>query len=90
MSLTATHPVNGTNGAAVSIAGSGKLADNIVHFARVLRNAGLPVGPGQVLDALEAAQAGCLQSRMDFYWMLHAVFVKRREHLAIFDQAFQA
>ncbi|MEM7428574.1 MAG: VWA domain-containing protein [Pseudomonadota bacterium] len=81
---------NGANGSAVSIAGSGKLAENIAHFARVLRKAGLPVGPGQVLVALEAAQAGCLQSRMDFYWMLHSVFVKRREHLAIFDQAFQA
>lgn len=88
--MTAGFPSNGSNGAPVSIAGTGKLADNIVHFARVLRNAGLPVGPGQVLDALEAAQAGCLQERMDFYWMLHAVFVKRREHLAIFDQAFQA
>ena len=34
---------------------SGKLAANIMHFARVLREAGLPVGPGHVLDALDAA-----------------------------------
>jgi uncharacterized protein len=34
---------------------SGKLAENIMHFARVLRKAGLPVGPGAVLDALDAA-----------------------------------
>ncbi len=81
---------NGANGSAMIIAGSGKLAENIVHFGRILRNAGLPVGPGQVLDALGAAQTGCLQSRMDFYWMLHSVFVKRREHRAIFDHAFQA
>ena len=67
---------------------SGKLAVNIMHFARVLREAGLPVGPGQVLDALDAANCGCLRSRDDFYWTLHAVFVKRREHREIFDQAF--
>ena len=67
---------------------SGKLAGNIMHFARVLREAGLPVGPGHVLDALDAAQAGSLRSREDFYWTLHAVFVKRREHKELFDQAF--
>ncbi len=67
---------------------SGRLALNIMHFARVLREAGLPVGPGHVLDALDAAQAGSLRSREDFYWTLHAVFVKRREHKELFDQAF--
>src|SRR6267142_2393033 len=30
------------------------LADNIVYFARALRAAGMPVGPGAVLDALQA------------------------------------
>lgn len=67
---------------------NGKLAENIMHFARVLREAGIPVGPGSVLDALDAAMAGPLQRREDFYWMLHAVFVKRREQREIFDQAF--
>jgi uncharacterized protein with von Willebrand factor type A (vWA) domain len=67
---------------------SGKLAENIMHFARVLREAGIPVGPGAVLDALDAAMAGPLRKREDFYWMLHAVFVKRREHRELFDQAF--
>jgi uncharacterized protein len=59
-----------------------------MHFARVLREAGIPVGPGLVLDALDAAQAGPLRKREDFYWTLHAVFVKRREHNELFDQAF--
>jgi uncharacterized protein with von Willebrand factor type A (vWA) domain len=67
---------------------TGKLAENIMHFARVLREAGIPVGPGSVLDALDAAMAGPLQRREDFYWMLHAVFVKRREQREVFDQAF--
>ncbi len=67
---------------------SGRLAFNIMHFARVLREAGLPVGPGHVIDALDAAMMGTLRSREDFYWTLHAVFVKRREQKEIFDQAF--
>ncbi|MGQ0485944.1 MAG: vWA domain-containing protein [Hyphomicrobiales bacterium] len=67
---------------------SGKLAANIMHFARVLREAGLPVGPGSVIDALDAAQCGSLGTREDFYWTLHSVFVKRRDHKELFDQAF--
>jgi len=67
---------------------SGKLAENIMHFGRVLREAGIPVGPGAVLDALDAAQSGSLRTREDFYWTLHAVFVKRRDQREVFDQAF--
>jgi uncharacterized protein len=67
---------------------SGHLAENVMHFARVLREAGIPVGPGLVLDALDAAVAGPLRKREDFYWTLHSVFVKRREHKDLFDQAF--
>ncbi|MBI3672639.1 MAG: VWA domain-containing protein [Rhizobiales bacterium] len=59
-----------------------------MHFARVLRQAGLPVGPGAVIDALDAALSGSLHTRDDFYWTLHAVFVKRRDHKELFDQAF--
>ena len=60
--------------------GGGKLAENIMHFARVLRGAGLPVGSGQVLDGIEAAQTGCLRNKTDFHAALHSVFVKRHEH----------
>ena len=67
---------------------SGKLAENIMHFARILRQAGLPIGSGAVLDALDAAQSGTLREREDFYWTLNAIFVKRREHQEIFEQAF--
>ena len=66
----------------------GKLAENIMHFARVLREAGIPVGPGAVIDALDAAMSGSLRTRDDFYWTLHAVFVKRRDQRELFDQAF--
>lgn len=65
-----------------------RLAENIVHFARVLRRAGLAVGPQQVLDAIEAVKLGGLRSRRDFYWLLHATLIKRHEQHEIFDQAF--
>jgi len=65
-----------------------KLAENIMHFARVLRRAGLPVGPGQVLDAVGAVVASGIGFRADFYWTLHAVFVKSRQQRVLFDQAF--
>jgi hypothetical protein len=68
---------------------AGRLAENIVYFARALRAAGIPVGPGAVLDALAAVQAAGVGTREDFYWTLHAVFVKRHEHSALFDQAFR-
>jgi uncharacterized protein with von Willebrand factor type A (vWA) domain len=67
----------------------GRLAENILYFARALRAAGLPVGPGAVLDALEAVNVAAIGDRDDFYWTLHAVFVKRREHSVLFDQAFK-
>lgn len=67
----------------------GRLAENIVYFARALRAAGIPVGPGAVLDALEALGVARIGTREDFYWTLHAVFVKRHEHTMLFDQAFR-
>ncbi len=65
-----------------------RLFENIMHFARVLRGAGLPIGPGQVLEAIAAVKAAGIGSRSDFYWTLHAVFVNRRDQRDIFDQAF--
>jgi uncharacterized protein len=69
--------------------GEGRLAENIVYFARALRAAGIPVGPGAILDALEALQAAGVGTRVDFYWTLHSVFIKRHEHSLLFDQAFR-
>jgi hypothetical protein len=67
----------------------GRLAENIVYFARALRAAGIPVGPGAVLDAVQAVGVAHVGTREDFYWTLHAVFVKRHEHSILFDQAFR-
>src|ERR1044072_7501423 len=66
----------------------GMLANNIVHFARTTRTAGLRDSPGRVLRAGEAVEAADLKKRGDFYWTLHSVFVNRRDQREIFDQAF--
>ena len=70
-------------------AADGRLAENIVYFARALRAAGIPVGPGAVLDALAAVRTAGVGTREDFYWTLHSVFVNRHEHTILFDQAFR-
>ncbi|WP_170586467.1 vWA domain-containing protein [Ruegeria arenilitoris] len=66
-----------------------KLAQNITHFARALRKAGLPIGPGRVVDAIRAVQAAGFTRKQDFYWTLHACFVNRPEHRTVFSQIFR-
>ena len=66
----------------------GQTADNLVGFARALRAAGVPVGPGAVIDAMNALQLIDIGNRTDVFATLEAVFVSRREHAAIFEQAF--
>ncbi|WP_108837649.1 VWA domain-containing protein [Tateyamaria sp. Alg231-49] len=66
-----------------------KLAGNIAHFARALRRAGVPIGPGRLIDAIEAVQAAGFTEKRDFYWTLHACFVSRPEHRAVFGQIFR-
>ena len=66
-----------------------KLAGNITHFARALRRAGLSIGPGRVVEAVEAVVAVGFTSRRDFYWTLHACFVNRPEQARVFAQIFR-
>src|SRR5947208_9465119 len=66
----------------------GRLVANLMHFGRTLRAAGLPVGPGKVLDAVAAVEAVGITDRRDFYWALHSVFVNRADQRVLFDQAF--
>ena len=67
----------------------GHLAENVMHFARVLRAAGMPVGPDRVHTALAALQVAGLERKRDFHAVLCACLVDRAEHRALFDQAFQ-
>ncbi len=75
--------------AALNLPIDGKLAHNITHFARALRKAGLPIGTGRVMDAVRAVQVAGFTRRDDFYWVLHACFVSRPEHRAVFGQVFR-
>ena len=49
------------------MADPGRLPDNIMHFARVLRAAGLPVGPGRVIEAIRAVEATGIDGRGVLY-----------------------
>jgi hypothetical protein len=66
-----------------------RLADNVLYFVRMLRAAGLPVGPAKVVDALAAVEAVGVENRTDFREALASVLVTRREHAALFEQAFE-
>ena len=75
--------------APLDIPEDGKLAHNIAHFARALRKAGLPIGPGRTLDAVNAVAAAGFDRREDFYFTLQAIFVSRPEERALFAQVFR-
>ena len=67
---------------------SSRLADNILHFGRLLRSTGMPVGSDRVLNAIRGVQEIGIGSREEFYWALFANLVSRQEQREIFDQAF--
>lgn len=67
----------------------GKLPENVARFARLLRAAGLPAGPGHTIAAVRALAAVDIADRTQFYWALHATLVSKREHRRIFDSAFR-
>jgi uncharacterized protein with von Willebrand factor type A (vWA) domain len=74
---------------AAAEADGGKIAANILHFARLLRSAGLAVGPQKVILATEAVMAAGLDNPKTLYWTLHSVFVTRPSERQIFTEAFQ-
>lgn len=66
----------------------GRIAENIMYFARLLRSAGLSIGPGKVLDAIKAVELVGIVSQHDLYWALFSQFVNRYDQRELFDQAF--
>ncbi|MEM7508085.1 MAG: VWA domain-containing protein [Pseudomonadota bacterium] len=66
----------------------GRLGQNIVHFTRALRVAGLPVGPGKAVEAARAASVAGFEHRTDFYHALAACLISRPEHRPVFDACF--
>jgi uncharacterized protein with von Willebrand factor type A (vWA) domain len=67
----------------------GRLAENVMHFARLLRAAGLRVGPDRVIDCVQALEIAGADRREDWYWTMSAVLLSREEQRPIFDQAFR-
>lgn len=68
----------------------GRLAENVVHFTRVLRQAGLPVGTEHSLAALRALELIGLDDKERVHAALSAVLIDRHEHQPVFDSAFAA
>ena len=66
-----------------------RLANRIVGFARMLRRAGLRIGPAAVMDAVRAVLSVGIENRSDFYWTLHSTMISRREDHAVFDAVFR-
>lgn len=73
----------------MSPAPQGKLADNVILFARALRSAGVPVGAGQARTAVRAVQAAGFTTRGDFRSAMRATLVSRAADLAVFEQTFE-
>ena len=67
----------------------GNLLGHCVRFGRLLRLAGLAVTPAQIGDAAEGLRHIPIGDRTDFKAALAALWVKRREHYALFDAAFE-
>jgi len=63
---------------------------HVVTFGRVLREAGLEVGPGRLVDAVSGLAEVELDRRDDVYWTLRSTLVSRHDDLELFDRAFRA
>ncbi len=64
------------------------LAANVMHFARLLRRAGLPVGPAEAIAAQNALTQIDLASKTEARTALRTSMIHRHEHQEVFDQAF--
>lgn len=73
-----------------AVVATGTLARNVVVFARVLRASGLPIGIDRVSAAVRALDAVGLARREDVHAALASTLISRREHLVLFDAAFDA
>src|ERR1700722_11555909 len=64
------------------------LAQNVLHFARLLRRTGLRVGAAESLAAIEALTLIDIADRDNVHDAMRAVMIHTREDLPLFDQAF--
>ena len=67
---------------------SGAIAANVLEFGRLLRRAGLPVGPSDMLSAQAAVALAGVAERDRMRAALHTTMVHRHEHAPVFEAAF--
>jgi uncharacterized protein with von Willebrand factor type A (vWA) domain len=65
-----------------------RFSANLLHFARALRRAGLPVSTAQAADLVTAVSLVDLGRRADVYCAASGVLVRSPEEQAVFDVAF--
>jgi uncharacterized protein len=68
----------------------GAFVRHVVTFGRVLREAGLEIGPGRISDAVAGLDRVDIGNRDDVYWTLCTTLVSRAEDIESFDRAFAA
>lgn len=68
----------------------GHIAANLLAFIRVLRRAGMTLGPADGIAAATALRAVGLRRRDDVYWGLRTTLVRRSADVDVFDDAFRA
>jgi uncharacterized protein with von Willebrand factor type A (vWA) domain len=64
--------------------------DNLLVFGRLLRDVGLPVDPGRMIDVAHAMPLIDIGTRDDVYHTCRTLLVSRADQIPIFDHAFNA
>lgn len=78
-----------TNAVPNEEASGGNLLANCVLFGRLLRLLGMEVTPVQLVDLVESLRHVDIANKLDFKYSAQAVLVNRREHLPVFEEAFE-
>lgn len=68
---------------------SGNILSHIVSFGYLLREMGIPVSPGQIVELIEAIEHVGLLRREDLRATMRCMLVLRREDLPLFELAFE-
>ena len=63
---------------------------NLLAFGRVLKEAGIQISPGRMIDAARALEFVNIGSRQDFHIALRSNLVSRKEEIPLFDRVFDS
>ncbi len=66
----------------------GNLLNNLLLFSRTLHTLGLNVNPGNIIEVVRALDVVEIGRKPDFYYTLRTILVQKKEHLPLFDEAF--